>query len=744
MTIRQHTIGIISSILLLMIISIYGANRFILLEGYLRLERTDAEKRATQLFNQLNGELSRLKTIAVDWAPWDDTYLFVQNHDPTYIEKNLQDSTVGNLRVNFMLFFDLTSTLVTCKAMDMKEDAGVDCTESLTSLLLRYPDLARKNNGDVTVSGIFKLDSQFLLLAASPILTSRFEGPVRGTLIVGEYFDETFIDALGEKLKLDLRLVPLESNGLIPGLNPMDVDRLVKDRTVITTTQDTVSSICLFKNPQHDPVAAVEIVKDRSIFKQGKISLSIFLWSLVAIGLAFLGATLLFLDKYILRKIASLSDDVARIASTGDDQKRVALKGHDEISSLSLELNAMLDKIWEGQKRYQTLFESASDAILLLKEDRIVDCNLKAVEFFGVGKQDIIGNDPCGFSPERQPDGELSRTKCKKLMEKGLLPESLLFDWVYLRKDGTPRDAEVHLTGMSLPSGFHFQAIIRDTTERKNTLRMITQTEKMMSIGGLALGMAHEINNPLSGMMQNAQVVVRRFSPDVPANHTAAEEAGTTLEAMRHYMDQRGVFRMLNSINTAGEKAAEIVRNMLQFVRNGISEKSDCNVAIALERALDLAQKDFNLQTKYDYKTIHIIREYQKNLPLIPCEQNNLQHAFLNIIKNAAQAMFNHGAEGRKPLLILRASMEPAHMRIEIEDNGKGMDAETKKRIFEPFFTTRETGQGTGLGLSIAFFIIVDDHGGDISVESSPGKGTNVIIRLPSSSVRPARGRNPG
>ena len=118
-------------------------------------------------------------------------------------------------------------------------------------------------------------------------------------------------------------------------------------------------------------------------------------------------------------------------------------------------------------------------------------------------------------------------------------------------------------------------------------------------------------------------------------------------------------------------------------------------------------------------------------LPDVPCEKVKIQQVFLNILKNAAQAMSGDEGSSPPPRLILRTALENQMIRIDIEDNGPGMNEKTKKRIFEPFFTTKAEGIGTGLGLSVSYFIINETHKGTIQVESQEGAGARFTIHLP-------------
>lgn len=275
-------------------------------------------------------------------------------------------------------------------------------------------------------------------------------------------------------------------------------------------------------------------------------------------------------------------------------------------------------------------------------------------------------------------------------------------------------------------------AVIRvdDITDRIRMEEILIQSEKMLSVGGLAAGMAHEINNPLAGIMQNMQVIRNRLSPDLAKNQVVAGECGISLQSFQEYMRRRELPEMLDNIRESVSRATRIVSNMLSFSRSSQLEKSEHNLAELLDLSVELAGNDYNLKKNYDFRKIEIIREYQQGLPLVPCEASKIQQVFLNILNNGAHAMYET-REMRPPRFILRTYSQGDMLQVEIEDNGPGMTDAVRRRIFEPFFTTKKVGLGTGLGLSVSYFIITEHHGGTLSAESSPGRGAKFIVRIP-------------
>ncbi|CAN2041619.1 two-component system, NtrC family, sensor kinase [Candidatus Magnetomoraceae bacterium gMMP-15] len=276
-------------------------------------------------------------------------------------------------------------------------------------------------------------------------------------------------------------------------------------------------------------------------------------------------------------------------------------------------------------------------------------------------------------------------------------------------------------------------AVLRmdDITSRVRLEEMMIQNEKMMSIGGLAAGMAHEINNPLSGVLQGIQNILRRISPELKKNLKTAQDCGIDLETIRTYLEKRDILNYLTGVKECGERAAKIIDNMLRFSRSTESKMLSSNITDIIDQTIELASTDYDLTKQYDFRNIKIHRDFDPNLPEVPCVSTEIQQVILNLLRNAAQELCAQKDRTEPAQIILRTLKNNNMAKIEVEDNGPGMDENIRKRIFEPFFTTKETGTGTGLGLSVSYFIITRNHQGTIRVESKKGKGTKFIINLP-------------
>ena len=296
------------------------------------------------------------------------------------------------------------------------------------------------------------------------------------------------------------------------------------------------------------------------------------------------------------------------------------------------------------------------------------------------------------------------------------------------------------LTFYPLMGGAGRGVVIRidDITQRLSLEDMMVQSEKMLSVGGLAAGMAHEINNPLGAILHNVQNIRRRLSSDLPRNIEQAEQTGIDLDVVNHYLQAREIPQLLDGIQQAGARAAKIVTHMLSFSRRSNRQMSPCDLSALIDQALDIASNDFDLAIGFDFKGQAIIRQFDPQLGPVPGIPNELEQVLLNLLKNAAQAIHQRTDKSEPGRIILRTRLNPPWAEIQIEDNGIGMPEPVRKRIFEPFFTTKEVGQGTGLGLSVSYFIITNNHKGQMEVHSTQGQGTCFTLRLPLAGNQPA------
>ncbi|WP_243360619.1 ATP-binding protein [Fundidesulfovibrio terrae] len=374
------------------------------------------------------------------------------------------------------------------------------------------------------------------------------------------------------------------------------------------------------------------------------------------------------------------------------------------------------------------IVDNIPDPVFVKDENhRYVLANTALCVLAGKPRGEVVGKTDHDFLPERQAQLFISRDKF--VLETG---EMDITEEQFTDPSGRPLALLTKKTRyVDAGQKKYVVGVIRDVTERKRMQEIMVQTEKMMSVGGLAAGMAHEINNPLSAVLQSIQVVQNRLSKDSPANLAAAEAAGCPFEAIKAFLGAREVNSLLQGVRDAGARAAKIVSSMLEFSRKTESNRALVDLNGLLDKAVELCANDYDLKKKYDFRKIAIERDFDQGMPLVPCTATQIEQVVMNLLRNAAQAMAENAGQASPPRIALRTTIEEGMARIEVQDNGPGMDEAVRKRIFEPFYTTKGPGQGTGLGLSVSYFIITENHRGSIEVQSRPGEGTRFIIRLP-------------
>jgi PAS domain S-box-containing protein len=283
--------------------------------------------------------------------------------------------------------------------------------------------------------------------------------------------------------------------------------------------------------------------------------------------------------------------------------------------------------------------------------------------------------------------GKLNSTKVDYLRKSGeIIPISINASIVY------EESKEVASIGF-----FHdLREELKIEKDLEKTQTQLLQSEKMASLGKLAAGVAHQLNNPLGSITLFTKLILEEYELD------------------------DGLEQDLNRILQDAQRCRDTIKELLEFSRQTRHLKRPTDINGAITRTL------FLLENQTLFQNIDIEKNMALSLPLVFADIQQLNHVFMNIILNAADAMDGKGKLGIKTFLLL----EKNTICIEVSDSGPGIPKEIISRIFEPFYTTKKEGKGTGLGLSMAYSI-VEDHGGNIRVESKEGKGTVFIIELP-------------
>jgi len=361
------------------------------------------------------------------------------------------------------------------------------------------------------------------------------------------------------------------------------------------------------------------------------------------------------------------------------------------------------ERLQQSNALFRNLIRSAVDCVIAADmKGRIIFFNESASEVFGYTEDEAIGGlsirdiypDTLEFdvmgklrSDQFGSVGKLNDYAVDVLAKNGeRIPISLNASIVY------EKGKEAATIGF-----FHdLREKLQMQEELKSTQTQLLQSEKMASLGKLAAGVAHQLNNPLGGITLYTKLILEEYD---------LEEA---------------VQEDLNRILKDAERCRDTVKELLEFTRQTRQLMQPHDINRAISRTL------FLLENQTLFQNIEIKRELMTSLPPVKGDIQQLNHLLMNIILNAAQAMKGKG------VLTVRSKLLPDRGKvcIEISDTGPGISETALPHIFEPFYTTKEEGEGTGLGLSLVYGI-VENHGGTIKADSKPGEGATFIVELP-------------
>jgi len=350
----------------------------------------------------------------------------------------------------------------------------------------------------------------------------------------------------------------------------------------------------------------------------------------------------------------------------------------------------------ESEEKLRLMFQSVTEGITVSDlEGEIVQVNEAVVHLHGYdNKEELIGCSALDFIAEK--DHARAMENLKKTLEEGY---SGTIEYTFLTRDGREFPAELSAAVLKDASGnpTGFIAITRDITEHKEMEQQLILTDRLASVGELASGIAHELNNPLTGVIGFSQLLLDKkdVSDDVKLD--------------------------LKIIYSEAQRAAQVVKGLLTFARKHAPVKQPVNIDSIIEKVLELRTYEQRVNN------IQVNTHFVPDLPEVMADHFQLQQVFLNIIINAEYFMIEAHHEGTLTITTERVG---DIIRASFTDDGPGISQENLGHLFDPFFTTKEVGKGTGLGLSICHGVITE-HGGRIYAESELGKGATFVVELP-------------
>ncbi len=411
------------------------------------------------------------------------------------------------------------------------------------------------------------------------------------------------------------------------------------------------------------------------------------------------------------RLAQSLEKSSIEMRTLYEDLANKNLELEQKVTSRTQELEHLLLESQENSERFQTIFNASPNPFLIFDENGILDCNSAAVKILNCfNKGELLRHHPADFSPEFQNDGQSSLEKSKHMDALAKAKGQHRFEWTHQKMDGTLFPVDVTLSIITLNGKAVNLVLWNDLTEKKQQEMLVVQQSKLASLGEMAGGVAHEINNPLAIISGYAGRIKKRL---------------TALEPRDEMM-----LKDITMIFDTSMRIAKIVAGLRTFSRNAQKDPFVLtNMADVVTESLGLCSERFKING-VDLRV--------GTLPTImaECRPTEISQVLVNLLNNAYDAVQEYEEKWVSIGLYLH---DPEHLCFTITDSGKGIPPNVLEKIMQPFFTTKEQGKGTGLGLSISKGI-AQMHGGDIRYDRHASNTTfDFLIALKQNPEAPTK-----
>ena len=702
--------------------------KLIILPSFIELERSEAQKDLECSVDALKREIYHLDSFCHDWAAWDATYEFAGSRSSRYIEINLPLSSFPNNDINLIYYYDKEGRFIWGEIYDLETMEPIKLSEfSKYALPRQHPLISFKINNnsllDVNISGIFITELGPMLIASRPILTGNNEGPIRGSLIMGRFLGDKILKTLAEQVHVDFQILQIKGNKLPEKMRNIS-DRLTPQSPLIIENLDDKYQMVYTALPdiQGSPAILVSAKIPRKISSKGHISIRYALVSAVAAGLTVMILLLFLLDKTVIEPIKCLTKHTLSVIDNNDLTARISMKRKDEIGKLGLVFDRMLERLSqttsnlrESEEMYREITEHSLAQITLVQEGKIIYANKRAIEASGYCPEELIGK-KLWWRVHPEDHNKVRITSLSKLKDD---PAADHYEFRYITKTDETRWIEV----LDVPIVYKGEKTILghaiDITQRKKAQEeqkrleaKLQRAHKMEALGTLAGGVAHDLNNILSGLTSYPELLLLKVPEDSPLK------------------------KPLRTIQKSGQKATAIVQDLLTLTRRGIVIKDVVKVNDIINEYLKSPELE---KLKSFYPGLKIEVNLERKLLNIIGSPIHLSKTLMNLVSNSAEALIYEGTITistknqyvDKPIKGYEDVEEGDYVVLTISDTGSGIASEEIEKIFEPFYTKKEMKRsGTGLGMAVVWGTM-KDHNGYIDIQSVESKGTTFKLYFP-------------
>ena len=433
-------------------------------------------------------------------------------------------------------------------------------------------------------------------------------------------------------------------------------------------------------------------------------------WGLIASAIALMAL------RRSITEYRVFSGDVAESANLTEEWVALVISvlllgGLASISPFFASIRRSEAALQESQSRLFAIFENVADGIITINEQGVVQStNRAAEEMFGYKFGKMVGENVSRLMPA--PDRKRHDDYLRRYLQTGVRRIiGQRRELVGQRKDGSTFPMDLHISEVRLARGRLFAGIVRDITERKKAEEQfrrqqleLASVSRMTTIGGLATAIAHELNQPLTAIVNYAKGTCLRYSGD--------EERAP---------DRREVTHVMERIAAQGLRAGDIIKGLRKLVEKAEPKRSTCDIIEVIDEVIQLLRAD----ARFHAAIVEV--SAADNLRLVLVDRIQIQQVLVNVVHNAVEAMAGATTPHRRVVITANAAGVNS-VEVTVQDSGPGLDADLLERVFDPFFSTKSNGLGIGLSISRS---IIEAHGGRLTASVKPHQGTTFRFTLP-------------
>lgn len=455
----------------LILVSAFSYTSRLLIFGNARIiEEKNIKRDVERLLSELDLQIDIIKTTAGDWAPWDDTYEFIQYIGNDYILNNLNNETFANLNVEMMLFVDNDNQLVFGKMIDLDTVSEVAMSDSLMKNILKSNSLFIHRHETDGHAGILSDPRGLMLVSSEPIVTSQQMGPIRGTLIVGRWLNQKLLDQIKQRIQLDINFYQIKEDSLSEKLLSIK-NELKTEKTIHIYPKDKqiISGYSLVNDVKGNPALLMEVNSLREAIGQARKSMRYLIFTVLIIVIIITAIIWIMLEKRILMRLTSVVSDIRIISRQGSASSRVNETGSDEIFVLANSVNNMLDYLedlkrreLENEQNYRELFNGMKETVWIINMNgRLIDINDTASKELGYSKEELLSLGLTGIDENWEKDYIANQ---KKFFASG---EIEIYNTTFVTKEGKDIPVEIYSSLVRYRSDKAILCVARDITLRK-------------------------------------------------------------------------------------------------------------------------------------------------------------------------------------------------------------------------------------------------------------------------------------